>query len=467
MTFTIRDVRTNEKLVDTEYTRYASAVRSFLARKLTEQTAYVADENWREREAARKNLINLELFGLTNIPDHFLHVSVKSTFEEFLVSYTESEIKGSKNKQSPGRKIGRYLTEFFPQVDASAVGHAIIAAVNKLPVEIARTGKDIRAIYEECHATENMNSCMTYTKASQWSSLPAHPVEAYGDSDLQLAYIRNAKGKISARAMIWEGKGWYQRTYGPDAQKLEALLTSAGFKNHSFEGAKLTKIPYTDADRTNRVHFVLPYVDHDRYVILDDDDNIVIQKHEVSGARVTSTDGFVWFQRMVDAVTGERLTNGNASTTLDPRTGNTVHVHADHMAERTIRVAVAGRTYARMNYPEDGVTPNNNWVKVMGTNELVPFYYAEYNFYKSVISGVYMKPEHMIQTDEGRVSMEEFFELFRRCEITGQVRRVDQMHLMAHGAYWSRDAVYSHATGNKRNGYVSKYKYHNKEVAAA
>jgi hypothetical protein len=40
------------------------------------------------------------------------------------------------------------------------------------------------------------------------------------------------------------------------------------------------------------------------------------------------------------------------------------------------------------------------------------------------------------------------------------------MHLMAHGQWWSEDAVYKYANGNKRDGYVSRF-HPKKEVEAA
>jgi len=281
MGYTIRDVRTHALLVDTVYGQKSSAKRSYSSRLYTPETAYIADEEWRARESSRPNLINLEQFGLHNVADHFLHVSAKSTYEDFLVSYTENETKGRMDRQTPGRKIGRYLTEFHGLTGEhlNRLTHEISAAINKLPVDFAVTPDEIAAIYEECHKTSGMNSCMTYPR-SQWGFRGEddnihHPVEAYGAGDLQLAYLR-VNGSIRARVLVWPEKKFWNRFYGPDASKLQSILDKAGYKKGSFQDARLLSIKIPAISKSSQMSFVAPYIDLDGYVYLDKDNVIRI-----------------------------------------------------------------------------------------------------------------------------------------------------------------------------------------------
>lgn len=461
MTFTIRDVRTNEKLVETEYSRHGSAVRSFNSRLLTPQVAYIADEGWREREAARTNLLNLEPFGLMAIPDHYLHVSQKSTYEDFLISYTESPVKGSKNLQTPGRKIGRYLKEFYPNVDENALSHAIIAAVNKLPVDVANTGAEIAAIYEECHNTQGMNSCMSYKRTEgSWSNLEGrHPTEAYGD-DLKLAYLRNPKGKLIARAMIWPEKKLWNRSYGPEAAKLTALLSSAGYTQGSFKGAKLAKIEIKRLTRADRgeTAFLMPYIDMDRYVHLDDKGDFRIGSHG-KGYKETSQNGYILFVELIDCVTKEKLAPGEEHGVYDPESGRVVYVHRQHRVERV--VGTKGREYAKRDYPT-GDVGTGIWFKVDGEDGFVPLAYVVNHYYQSAFSGIWIRPETSINVYDGQVSMQEYLDHYSRCEISGVARRKVDMILMPHGKYWTRDTVDQYATRTRVNGvyvYTSKYNH--------
>lgn len=443
MTFTLRDVRTNEKLIDTEYSRKESATRSYRTRLYTPQTAYIADESWREREAARKDLINLELFGLIPKPDHFLHVSVKSTYEEFLVSYTENPVKGSKNIQASGRKIGRYLTEFYPEVDANAIGHAIIAKVNDLGVNFAVTPEEIEAIYTSCDNRDSISSCMSHPRTSYTIGRydrNLHPVQAYGNSDLQLAYIRNKSGDVSARVLVWPEKKHYSQAYGSDSIKLRGLLEKAGYKLGSFAGAKLNKIDITDKITKGAglsphtiTYLVAPYLDRDRYCYLDDNDNLVISSRDVNGAQCPGAgSGYVQFQRMVDAVTGEKLTPSTACAVYDPVSGATCYVHVSHLTERSMSMP-DGYRYALRD-------PNSSdvWITIDGAKMCLR--YVSRHYVKDAIDGKWINPSQAMDTNDGSVSMEHFIKLYARCEITSEVHRRTSLVWMEHGAWWTRRA---------------------------
>lgn len=459
MGYTIRDVRTNEKLVDTEYSRQSSALRSFNSRHYTPQVAYIANEDWREREQQRTNLINLEQFGLIAIVDHFLHVSAKSTYAEFLVSYTENPIKGSKDVQSSGRKIGRYLTEFYADLGSERINqlsHEISATINKIPVEFIRASKDFRRVYEKSHKTYGMNSCMTYG-APHFNLVVdgdyVHPVEAYGDGELALAVIYRDK-EISARCLVWETRKVYGRIYGPDSEKLKTLLHQAGFHNGSMEGAplKTIKIPSTNPCE---IKMVVPYIDNDRYVHVDKEGVLRIGSN-TKGYKESSTGGWVSFLNAVDAVTGEKIPERNLMSVYHPDTRTVVYVDERHYQSRTIEAG--GYHYAKINYPTDG-QPNEFWGKNPRRNQdgFLPSHFLRRNFYQSVVSGNWVHPDDSMSTNEGYVTLAEFFQLFARCQVTGSIYRQSNMTMMENGQFWSNEALSMHATRQPDGTYMSNY----------
>lgn len=462
MTWTIRDVRTNELLVETEYSRHSSAIRSFNNRLLTPQTAYIADEKWREREQVRPKLLNLEQFGLTAIPDHFLHVSIKSTYDEFLVSYTENPVKGSKNIQAAGRKIGRYIKEFYPDLTSENIeklSHEIVATVNKLPVEFHTTPEGIRDIYLESNRTDGMASCMTHD-TSNWGLTTkgdrhsVHPTEAYGSGEIGVAVLRNDQNKIRARVLVWTAKKLFSRFYGPDALKLKSLLEQAGYKNGRFEGAPLKMIEiHNDGRNKSHIHYAVPYIDQDRYVYLDEKGQLRIGSHD--GTPVESnTTGFLRFIRYIDEISGENMTDGQALAVNHPRDGSACYVRRSTSKQHTI--IVEGRTYAKVNYPEDGVTSNADWVMIEGETTLIPLYVATQFRYMSVKSGKYIAKGLEVALNRGYVSITEFVEFCDRCEMYGVADLRTNLILMPHGRYWSRVAVDNY--GHRANGvWTSKY----------
>lgn len=461
MGYTIRDVRTHELLADTVYSQKSSAKRSFNSRLLTPDRAYIADEDWRLREAARSNLINMEQFGLPNIPDHFLHVSEKSTFEEFLISYTESEVKGRMDRQSPGRKIGRYLKEFYPDMGdrLEKLTHEITAKVNKLPISFARTPDEIRDIYLECGKDSKMESCMTH-HSNNWdlrdeNNQIRHPTEAYGGGDLALAYMRSSTGRITARVLIWEEKKRYNRLYGPDASKLESLLRSAGYSQDTFSGARLLSVKLPRMSSSSALALMTPYVDRDRYVYLDKDDVLRISNGNERGFdhKGTNTTGYVQFSVTTDVITGEKLTNPLA--VYHPRTGDSAYVSRDHYIERTVEYR--GYYYAKVDYPTDG-NSNNNWIKVEGKPELglIPYVKARRDYTMSAHSRLWFPRDQIIDANGVYVSVQEFVDHYERCEMTGAVRSRKDMIAMPHGKYWCRDAVALYATVVK-DVYHSRY----------
>src|SRR5690606_7560176 len=111
----------------------------------------------------------------------------------------------------------------------------------------AATPDDIENVY-----LKGPNSCMSHD-LSEFSS-PEHPTRVYGDSDLQVAYIVNSSGNISARVLVWPEKKLYGRIYG-DEDRMSDMLEEAGYERGDLDGARIRRIPIRDRQ------YVMPYLD--------------------------------------------------------------------------------------------------------------------------------------------------------------------------------------------------------------
>lgn len=105
------------------------------------------------------------------------------------------------------------------------------------------------------------SSCMSHP-VGDYATNGIHPVRAYGNGDLALAYVAKAKDptKYSQRALVWPAKKRYGRVYGSGA--LEKWLQELGYTHGTFDGAKMSKIEIEGHDAV-----VMPYVDYHDYVV--------------------------------------------------------------------------------------------------------------------------------------------------------------------------------------------------------
>jgi hypothetical protein len=179
--------------------------------------------------------------------DHFLHVSKRDPAK---VAFTQDENKGNADIQTPIR-VGAYLTEYCPKMSPElireiALEHANIYVPRVL--KIATNPDEIERIYKN-----GPNSCMSKSDGCFQSSV--HPTRVYGDSDLALAYVENADGNITGRALIWPEKKVYGRIYG-DYERMNHALTRDGYSSDDFNGAKVRAI-YCG----NTGILVMPYLD--------------------------------------------------------------------------------------------------------------------------------------------------------------------------------------------------------------
>lgn len=237
---------------------------------------------WRHRENTRlSNGEYLPLPWMTSGDydrDHTLKARITSTERELAlfshlslkypgqIAFTLSEEHGYNDRQTTMRP-GKYLQKYFPDMLTIAERDKFIANVTTkttLPkVTIARTAADIRTVYNSI-PSDGLTSCMQ-RKTSQtydWQgsldrgSMPCHPTEVYGNSDLGVAYL-GPIGDIIARCVVWPDKKLFSRTYGLHGHdnELSAVLESLGYCKGSMSGALINLI------RDNDDRIVMPYID--------------------------------------------------------------------------------------------------------------------------------------------------------------------------------------------------------------
>lgn len=183
--------------------------------------------------------------SLPPIPGHFTHLSNDNPA---LIAFTDTDAKGEADVQTR-MKPGRYLAKFYPALAPHEVRDIQETMPRTTTLYFAVTADDIERVY-----TTGPTSCMSHC-ADHFES-PCHPVRVYGESDLQLAYIKNEPGLPVARALVWPEKKRYGRIYGHE-QLLRQQLQRAGYEPGSLRGARIRRIDIDTDDST----VVLPYID--------------------------------------------------------------------------------------------------------------------------------------------------------------------------------------------------------------
>jgi hypothetical protein len=178
-------------------------------------------------------------------PEHFAHLSLKTPG---MIAFTETEEKGFLDRQTV-MKPGRYLETYYAGHFSKARVEQLIAdCVSDLhTLRFASTADDIERVYRN-----GPTSCMSHSLEDYESTI--HPVQVYGDSDLQVAYVGDMNRRVSGRAIVWPEKKLYSRIYGHECV-MERLLKQAGYTSGSMRGAKVRAI-YDDDN-----NLVMPYVD--------------------------------------------------------------------------------------------------------------------------------------------------------------------------------------------------------------
>jgi hypothetical protein len=246
-----------------EASRYAERLSNERGNKV--QPRRVNDKDWKSREALRlKDGIYRPLpwidqkWWLELAPihkDHFPHVSVQ---KQALISFTESDEKGSADLQTV-IKPGKYFERFFgDKVSDYLVRDLCTIFSAKFEVNevmFAETADEMEEIY-----TTGPASCMTKA-ASAYPTKGIHPVRMYAAGDLAIAYIQR-EGRVVARAVCWPAKKVYSAHVYGDSGRFDPMMKKLGFsKGGSMDGARLAKFRVASKDAKNMHHFVMPHVD--------------------------------------------------------------------------------------------------------------------------------------------------------------------------------------------------------------
>jgi hypothetical protein len=266
-------------------------------------------DDWKDREARRfedgtytKVLPSLQEYCL---PEHFVHVS-KGDPEK--IAYTQNPFKGSNGIQTKSTIIG-YLEKYAKHVSSDKAGELQDehdTAFSFIELKIAKTPEEMIHVYTNYDPTTPgvSDSCMRGKDCrigmddDGWLS-QVHPISVYGNSDLELAYIENAGGKVIARALTYPKNMVYSRCYGSNdsTNKLHRFLKKKGYSksqdyygresnekydiNKTLQGARINAIrwggtytyntgKYSENDKT---YFVMPYIDEYDIVTLMLDEN--------------------------------------------------------------------------------------------------------------------------------------------------------------------------------------------------
>lgn len=200
---------------------------------------------------------------------HFAHVSTEDPGKIAFTSSNEAGARDLQTRIAPGRYLNEYYGHELCNVPRKETGAVNVLGEKVMisPLEyyartfrkqygggdtlhFATTGEEMVEVYEN-----GPDSCMA-SCASEYASNPHHPVEVYAAGDLQLAYLKDAQGNITARALVWPEKKLVGRPYGDD-MALIAALEEQGYARpdwSSLNGARLLKIPH-------RGGYVMPFID--------------------------------------------------------------------------------------------------------------------------------------------------------------------------------------------------------------
>jgi hypothetical protein len=251
--------------------------------ELTEKLPWEIREQWRMWRLYSR--IKWELDGkLAPIPGHFAHISRNDPTK---VAFTENAAKGERDIQLTMRP-GRYIKRFYPHLSDERIAE-IVGDMGREASEydllFAKTADEIQEVYEN-----GPNSCMS-KDASEYAG-HCHPVRVYGESDLELAYLKLKKTEqITARALVWPEKRKIGRIYG-DELRLENMLLGLGYeKRKCSAGRDLSGARFRTIVNKNGDGLIMPYIDGTNQYRQIDKDWCVIADRGSSGCYTHGLDG--------------------------------------------------------------------------------------------------------------------------------------------------------------------------------
>lgn len=222
----------------------------------------VINEEWRTREEKRmsdKDYRPLPWFQamwwIDAYPiwkDHFPHASLE---KPGFLAYTKCVEDGVKDKQTivrPGAYLGKYFERALENngLIQRKLVEQFMALYGPIEVKFAETEDDMQAVYER--------GPQTCIHGRNWPK-GLHPARVYAGGDLQIAYIGELGGKVSARSLVWPEKKLHSRIYG-DVARLTQGLQRLGYQWGPPVGAKLKRVELNCNGKQSHV-FLAPYID--------------------------------------------------------------------------------------------------------------------------------------------------------------------------------------------------------------
>lgn len=206
------------------------------------------------------------------------HISVK---HPEMLAITESLGKGHRDLQTRIR-IGAFMSKHL-RVDQDIVKRLVLEHNTKYDhtmVHFAESAEDIINVYYG-----GCGSCMSYD-LSDYNTDGVYPIEVYGDSDLQVAYIRNKNGSTQQRCLVWPERKLFGRIYGEGP--IRGQLEELGYSPGSFVGAR---IRYIENPARHDGSPVLPYLDNANYVYRNGDWMVITNDEDDADYLCDRTDG--------------------------------------------------------------------------------------------------------------------------------------------------------------------------------
>lgn len=236
--------------------------------------------DWKEREKLKftngeyKQIPWIQDGRIIPIENHFPHISTK---DGTLIAYTENEKKGILDRQTP-IKPGRYLRMFYPNLSENKI-RDLANEIGDRELRFAKTKDEIINVYKN-----GPSSCMSHQDDKYQSCI--HPVAAYGDSDIQVAYIKSGD-RIVARSLVWPEKKAYLRPYG-DSIRIERELKALGYKRRpTLAGAKLSAI-----FDEHKGKVVGPYIDGSKHIRFKNNELFICLSNHKDATYAGNTEGF-------------------------------------------------------------------------------------------------------------------------------------------------------------------------------
>jgi len=185
--------------------------------------------------------------------ERILHVPHVSVLSPGKIAFTPSAAYGRQDRQvvtSFGKYLTKYYSANYTAEEIRNYANELRAATTISDVLFAETGADIEDVYMRC----TTKSCMSHGLGHFRGHI--HPVHAYGNSDVSIAYIEDGKKRITARSAVWQAKKLWVRVYGDDALRIKLESPELGYTQGSLDGARLTLIANENGDG-----YIAPYID--------------------------------------------------------------------------------------------------------------------------------------------------------------------------------------------------------------